>query len=314
MNLSRILTCTALLVSLFSFAQKYKPIYKNVADHWAHVPTSVLVNHQNNLDKQTSADSVAIKEFWMSKTESTNFEYLEFVSSIKKSGNTELLKQVLPDTTVWTQKNNHNEPYVKYYFRHPAYRDYPVVGITHTQALLYCQWLTDIYNSKLKELFPKLNAKKVEVRLPSVDEWKLAAKGGLELSPYPWGGPYVRNSQGDYLANFYKIGEGTIRYNATTEKPEISEIPSYEEYMGVAGRLNDNADITAPVKSYWPNGYGLYNMAGNVAEMTSNPGTAKGGSWRTCGYDLQIEAPDPFEGNVNPKAFVGFRPVIVIVE
>ena len=60
--------------------------------------------------------------------------------------------------------------------------------------------------------------------------------------------------------------------------------------------------------------YGVIGMAGNVAEMTSKPGTAKGGSWRTCGYDLQIEAPDPFEGDVNPKAFVGFRPVFVIVE
>ena len=38
------------------------------------------------------------------------------------------------------------------------------------------------------------------------------------------------------------------------------------DYMGVSGHLNDNADITAPVFSYWPNDYGLYNMAGNVSE------------------------------------------------
>jgi formylglycine-generating enzyme required for sulfatase activity len=66
---------------------------------------------------------------------------------------------------------------------------------------------------------------------------------------YPWNGHIVRNKdekyKGQMMANF-KRGRG--------------------DNMGTAGFLNDNADIPAPVHSYWPNDFGLYNMAGNVNE------------------------------------------------
>lgn len=310
-------TCMVLCISA---SAQNKGLYKTVSDHWAGIPAGVLKTTSKDSVKKYEGktfrglqqDSVSIKEFWMSKTEITNFEYAEFVYWVKKSGDKEKLKIVLPDTLVWRQKLAYNEPYVEYYFRHPAYKDYPVVGVSHEAAVLYCEWLTAIYNEKLKELFPKLKAKKIEVRLPTVEEWMWAAKGGLQLSPYPWGGPYLRNSKGDYLGNFRSVGEGSISYDANAGKPILRAYGG--DYMGVAGQLNDNASITAPVKSYYPNNYGLYNMAGNVSEMTSKPGTAKGGSWFTCGYELQIEAPDPFEGDASPKSHVGFRPIFTIIE
>jgi formylglycine-generating enzyme len=300
------------------FAQK--KMYKNVADHWAAIPAGELKTTSKDSVKKYvgksfkgyEKDSVSVNNFWMSKTEITNFEYAEFVYAVKQSGDTEKLKKVLPDTLVWRNKLSFNEPYVEYYFRHPAYKEYPVVGVSHEAALLYCAWLTEIYNTKLKELFPKFNAKKIEVRLPTLNEWMWAAKGGLELSPFPWGGPYIRNAEGEYLGNFRKIGDGAISYNAQTQKPELKSFAG--QFMGVAGSLYENANVTAPVKSYWPNNYGLYNMGGNVSEMIDKPGTAKGGSWFTCGYDLQIEAPDPFEGDATPKSHVGFRPIFVVIE
>jgi gliding motility-associated lipoprotein GldJ len=213
-------------------------------------------------------------------------------------------KKALPDTLVWRKKLAYNEPYVELYLRHPAYHQYPVVGVNWLQANDFCVWRTDRVNemiliregvlklnpnqinednfnldsylagqyeglikNNLTDYDPNKDTRKVRIedgiflpryRLPTESEWEYAAYGLIgnsvservvERRIYPWNGSQVRNSEsgctGDMFANF-KRDRG--------------------DNMGVAGSLNDNADITAPVLSYWPNDFGLYNMAGNVSE------------------------------------------------
>lgn len=230
------------------------------------------------------------------RTEVTNFQYQEFLYHFLKEKDQDGYKAHLPDTTAWKTKLSYNEPYVNYYFRHPAYRGYPVVGLSHEQAKAYCAWLTEMLNQRLEAT--ESPVKRIVARLPTEEEWEEAARGDQsEDAVYPWEGTGVRASDNKYkgsmLANFRR-GRG--------------------DNMGVAGSLNDNADVTAPVYSYWPNGYGLYNMSGNVAEMIDVPGRTKGGSWGTTAHYLGIQAEDFYEGWTEPSAQIGFRYFIEIKE
>jgi formylglycine-generating enzyme required for sulfatase activity len=276
---------------------------------------------------------VTVSSYYIDQTEISNLnwgEYLYWVKRVYGVDYPELYKKALPDTLVWREKLSYNEPYVDYYLRHPAYRDYPVVGINWLQANDYCSWRTDRvneyilireglldhyidqigednfntdaylsnqYNSgKRIEGLPDLNPNSSgyrnvrmedgillpKYRLPTEAEWEFAAFGLIgnsvgervvERRLYPWNGHAVRNPDEVYigmmLANF-KRGRG--------------------DNMGVAGKLNDNADITAPVFSYWPNDYGLYNMAGNVSEWVMDV-------YRPLSME-DVQDFRPFRGNV----------------
>jgi len=215
---------------------------------------------------------------------------------------------VYPDTLCWARDFTYsfNDPMVNMYFWHPAYDNYPVVGVTWKQARAFCVWRTQ----KLNNWLSAQNMLWVQdFRLPNEGEWEYASRGGLKQSPYPWGGPYIRNSAGCMLGNF---------------KP-------------MRGRYFDDGGFY-PVKaySYNPNGYGLYCMAGNVAEWTEtafdesvyefshdmNPEyryyamdwdppvlkrkVIRGGSWKDIGYYLQTGS-RTYEYQDTTKSYLGFR-------
>lgn len=246
-------------------------------------------------------DTVSVQAFWMAKTEITNNDYREFLADLKASGDMDAYQKALPDTTQWRDKLAYNEPYVELYFRHPAYAEYPVVNISREQAEMYCVWLT----KKMREAYGDYI---YDVRLPYREEWVMAARGHDPVASYSWNTAETTPKKKGCLygvpGNYLNIGAESIHFNDSTGEYEVFQ-GSYGN--GIAGCINDAADITAPVLSYWPNGYGLYNMSGNVAEMVQQSDIVVGGSWRSTGYDVRVESTTPYAG---PRPDVGFRPVI----
>ncbi len=215
---------------------------------------------------------------------------------------------VYPDTLCWIADFTYsfNEPLTTRYFWHPAYDNYPIVGVTWKQASAFCIWRSNYLNASLAMGgLPAVH----DYRLPVESEWEYAARGGLEHSMYPWGGYYTRNKEGCFLANFKPLRGNYI---------------------------DDGGSVTLPVGTYQPNEYGLYDMAGNVAEWTSNaydesayvfthdlnpdykynalpddPPVLKrkvirGGSWKDIGYYLQNGA-RTYEYQDTAKSYIGFR-------
>jgi formylglycine-generating enzyme required for sulfatase activity len=225
---------------------------------------------------------------YASKFEVSNKNYREFLTALIKENRMAEISIARIDTLKWNENisSYSNNPYVDYYHKHPAYNEYPVVNVSFEAAQLYCEWLTKTYNSS-----PKRKFKKVLFRLPTENEWETAARGGDSLAKYPWKGDFLRNKKGLYLCNFARDANDTI---------------------GIDGKLNDSADITAQVNAYYPNQFGMFNLSGNVAEMISDIQLVKGGSWQSTSEYLTISSKQSSDGN--SKQSVGFRFFVDIVE
>ena len=238
---------------------------------------------------------------------------------------------VMPDTATWRDRLAWRESFVDHYFQSPSYQDYPVVGVTWEQAMAFCTWRTDRVNEKLlvdmgvlmldqenlgtnafqtdvylagryegevkkgiENLDPSAGGEERQIRksdgilypyyrLPTEAEWEFAALGMIgttydervtEHKTYPWAGQSLRSANkkyyGQFLANFKR---------------------TRGDAMGVAGNLNDGWDYTCPVKWYFPNDYGLYNMAGNVSEWCRDV-------YRKTVNPVGADDLDPYRGNV----------------
>ena len=210
-------------------------------------------------------------------------------------------ESIYPNTQVWISdfQMSYNEPMRDYYFVHPAYNDYPLVGVSYLQATLFCQWYSAENGQKEKEDY------QIVYRLPSEVEWERAAsvvaeKRSKKSSGSPVNNNFMRNSKGCYIANF---------------RP-------------VAGNFGiDGAIYATAVESYFPNDAGCYNMQGNVAEWTSTQVTyrvgehtqeahiIKGGAWTlpeaSCTIGSRGIIYYGVAGEEPATSYVGFRMVAV---
>lgn len=282
--LSTLISLVILLQSSQNNKSAQRELERAFKDHFVYIPSGSF-NYE--------ASTVSINAFAMSSTEVSNVEYQEFLQDLLRSNELEKYKLAVYDSTIWNTKQGINQGYVDYYFNHPAYRNYPVVCVSKQGAELFCEWLCKKY-AQLSG-----NKLQIEFRLPTHEEWIYAAKGGLQLASYSFG-PRLRNAEGRYLCNFLQYGEETIGRDSTNG---LTVIPR-AAYGPIACSPLDAADVTAPVKSYWPNGFGLYNMNGNVAEMIKDKEVAAGGSWKDPGYDVRNTSIKVF---TDKSTSVGFR-------
>lgn len=257
--------------------------------------------------------------FFIAKWEVSNSEYREFTRSIKEKGDTALYRSLLPDTLQWTFAHGAFEPQVRYYFYHPAYRDYPVVNITEAGAVAYCRWLEDRINAT-----PGLSVR-VKCELPSREQWVMAGWGGRDYYPYAWGNRLM-NEHAQPLCKYQRIGDERI----TGLGDSIQVVTHFEDWFsdgfghydrkaerrsrrGVQdGEIPEHRyEPTVYVRAYPPNAFGLYNMCGNVAEMIDSAGVAVGGGWMSTGYDVRLLSTMTYE---HPTPWIGFRPILEIVK
>ncbi len=217
---------------------------------------------------------------------------------------------VYPDTLCWIRDftYSYNEPLTLKYFSHVAFDDYPVIGVTWKQANAFCNWRTNlklVINKRVSETPAH------DFRLPTETEWEMAARGGLIDGLYPWGSYYTRNDEGCFIANFKPL-----RGNYVADSPTTA--------------------TTMKVGEFDPNPYGLYDMAGNVAEWTStaffeggyeivddmNPElqydtktddppvmkrkVIRGGSWKDMAYYIRTGTRS-YEYQDTSKSYIGFR-------
>jgi len=273
--MKKLLLLFPLLALCFAFAPE-KPARLKLPADYVFIPSGLL---------QTDQGERSLQSFYIGKTELSNRAYQDFLDALKSDNRTEDYEKARVRPEGWHQAMTYSSSMETYYHQHPAYAHYPVVNITREGAELYCQWLSD----QIQAQNPDWN---IRVRLPLEMEWQYAALGGESGKPYPLGDA-LTDAKGRYLYQFNTASEGLA---AGVEKQPVA---------------GDQVPYGPAVcKSYRPNGYGLYNLSGNVAEMLAESGRTKGGSYHSSAQHIRIDGADEYAGFSGSSPFIGFRPVI----
>ena len=291
----------------------------------------LAISAQNPRKTTPPPGTTPVTSFFMDKQEITNLDYREYLAWLGMvfGKDSEQYRQALPDTTVWRADLTYNEPFVEHYLQHPAYENYPVVGVSYEQAVLYCAWRTDrVYERDLVKagVIPSSSAcltegkpnpaapapnstqyftverylagqylglkpnKTIPVpryRLPTEEEWELAASGKLDATLFPYG---------------YDLSDKKIATQLRKGRHLFHTKRAVKLHNG------PNGFCAMPAGAGLPNGYGLYNAVGNAAEMIEEKGMCKGGSYAHQLEESRITGRLTYE---KPASWLGFRCVCV---
>lgn len=266
----------------------------------------------------TPPGTVWLKDnLFMDKTEMTNTGYREFLYWTYRRSRHTYYDSMLPDTNVWGNIYIYGIRAVSYYFRHPRFSDYPVVGIKYYQAVEYCKWRADRVNEFLyiKKNHVKWNAdtiyhnapRIVNYRLPTAQEWEYAASAGLEYCKYPLGYERILDKHNVEVSNTGEYNNLFLLKSGCYVSSELKTDSIYFE------------DYTQPVYFGKPNKFRIYNMLGNVSEIIADS-LYKGLNYRefinTPGIFYQ---PFPYNYKVSykykgPQSWLGFRCIAEVLK
>lgn len=276
-------------------------------------------------------------KLWAQESEVTNEQYNRFLNYLKANSLNDLMAKYTFDFSELTEpalsmmKNYSADRTPTKKNRH--FTNYPAVHISYEAALAYCQWLTDQYNHAADRKF-----KKVQFRLPSIPEWQLAAASIKNPTSWEWDDQVVEVKVGKDPKDM--LPKDVVITKVSLKDPEIKfpwfrlwqfrntalnhrgcwlgnfKVPDTVTCPGIikAGYSPVSADgfsNMAATESYFPNDIGLYDVVGNVAEMTLEKGKACGGSWNHTPEESTMRSVNLY---TKPDATVGFRVFMEILE
>ncbi len=287
-----------------------KAVIKLDKNSWVYIPTST---------ESIYGDVVSVQGFYMSNMEVTNNTYRIFLNDLIIQDKFDDYIKAVPDTAKWLtdiiKGRSYGEPMRKNYFWHPAYDEFPVVNVSREGVKMFCMWLTNAVNEKIKASHSKEKSETLlinDIRIPAEEEWIVAARGGKGDYSYPWsyrsGTKNPQNSKGCYLCNF-----SIVNYPDSLKNRAECSNDKLKNAITSAGTYSNDFFCTCKVNSYNPNDYGLFCICGNVSEMvwqykTKNP-CAKGGSWKSDAEQIKVNAEPELMNVTEGNPALGFRPV-----
>lgn len=214
------------------------------------------------------------------------------------------------------QKSKADKTYMK------RYNDYPAMDMSHAAAKAYCDWLTFQYNSQ-----PSRKYKQVKFRLPTRQEWTMAALGYKEFQSWELSEnkvvAHTREGKKKKVADTYDLSQYVFQYPwglrdfdlrndiRNLHSCFLANIKAPDEITCPAGMKGDGFTLTSPIMTYFPNGLGLFDVIGNVAEMTNLDGIAMGGSWNHQPEESTLTSINRYKGS---DISVGIRLFMEVIE